>query len=421
MVVLDNHNAGVKAMVGGPDFDTKPFNLATLGHRQPGSSIKPFTLITALEEGISPYEVYESAPQTFYFGKNDKEVFSVSNDEDSYLGSCDIVCATTYSDNSIYAQLALEGLKGKTIHDRTASIAATIHKMGYRAPISTNPAMVLGGLKEGVTPLEWAYAYMTLANNGDRVSGTLAPEPGDSPVAYTEVTDQDGNTIKDGDNDSTHEQVISEETASTAKSILETVVSSGTGVNADDRRRRAVGQDGDDGEQRRRLVLRRHRRSHRLRLGRLRGQRHADGNPLQRRAGDGRHVPGPDLGQRHLGLGRHRRRTRRRNRRREGGPRRRQGQPKAAKKKPTCRRNRSRIGRTGRSRPGNRSRAGTGSGARKRRRKPPKPLREAAAGPRIGRHRRRDHAPASAARPGAAGDERRCRRRRSARGARRLW
>jgi penicillin-binding protein 1A len=232
VVVLDNHNAGVKAMVGGPDFDTRPFNLATLGHRQPGSSIKPFTLITALEEGISPYEVYESAPQTFYFGKNHKEVFSVSNDEDSYLGSCDIVCATTYSDNSIYAQLALEGLKGKTIHDRTASIAATIHKMGYRAPISTNPAMVLGGLKEGVTPLEWAYAYMTLANDGDRVSGTLAPEPGDSPVAYTEVTDQDGNTIKDGDNDSTHEQVISEETASTAKGILETVVSSGTGVNA---------------------------------------------------------------------------------------------------------------------------------------------------------------------------------------------
>src|SRR3954447_7099977 len=211
VVVLDNNNAGVKAMVGGPNFEDKPFNLATLGHRQPGSSIKPFILLTALEEGISPYEVYESAPQEFAFGENHQEVFSVSNDEDSYLGSCDIVCATTYSDNSIYAQLALEGLKGKTIHDRTSSIAATIHKMGYRAPISTNPAMVLGGLEEGVTPLEWAYAYSTLANDGDRVSGTLAPEPGDSPVAYTRVTDQDGNTIKGGDNNSIHTQVLSEE------------------------------------------------------------------------------------------------------------------------------------------------------------------------------------------------------------------
>ncbi|HEY5976773.1 MAG TPA: transglycosylase domain-containing protein [Solirubrobacterales bacterium] len=232
LVVIDNKNAGVKAMVGGPDFDNKPFNLATLGHRQPGSSIKPFILLTALEQGISPYEVYESAPQEFPFGKKGNETFVVTNDEGSYVGSCDIVCATTNSDNSIYAQLGLEGLKGKTVADRTHAIAGTIHKMGYRAPISTNPAMVLGGLEEGVTPLEWTYAYSTLANDGDRVSGTLAPVPGDSPVAYTEVTDQDGDTIKGGDNDSMHEQVIDEETAQTAKGILETVVSSGTGTNA---------------------------------------------------------------------------------------------------------------------------------------------------------------------------------------------
>jgi penicillin-binding protein 1A len=233
VVVLDNQNAGVKAMVGGPNFETKPFNLATLGHRQPGSSIKPFTLITALEEGISPETVYESAPQEFQFGKHGRETYSVSNDEDAYLGSCSIICATTYSDNSIYAQLALEGLDGKTISDRTRSIAATIHKMGYRDPISINPGMVLGGLKEGVTPIGWTYAYSTLANDGDRVSGTLAPEPGDSPVAYTQVEDQDGHTIKGGDNDSMHEQVLDEGTAEEAKRILETVVSSGTGVHAD--------------------------------------------------------------------------------------------------------------------------------------------------------------------------------------------
>ncbi len=233
VVVIDNKNAGVKAMVGGPDFATKPFNLATQGRRQPGSSIKPFTLITALEEGISPYTTYPSEPREFHFGKHGGETFKVSNDEDSYLGSCDIVCATTYSDNSIFAALALEGLKGKNVAARTHSIAATIHKMGYSGAISTNPAMVLGGLREGVSPLGWAYAYSTIANDGDRVSGTLAPEPGDSPVAYTQVTDQEGHTIKGGDNDSLHEQVISESTASEAKSILETVVQQGTGTHAD--------------------------------------------------------------------------------------------------------------------------------------------------------------------------------------------
>ncbi|MEX2106148.1 MAG: transglycosylase domain-containing protein [Solirubrobacterales bacterium] len=232
VVVIDNHNAGIKAMVGGPDFETRPFNLATQGHRQPGSSIKPFTLITALEQGISPSTVYESAPQTFHFGREGKEIFEVSNDEDAYLGSCSIECATTYSDNSIYAQLGLEGLNGRTVHQRTSAIAATAHKMGYADPLSTNPAMVLGGLREGVTPLGWTYAYTTLGNNGDRVSGTLAPRPGDSPVAYTQVTDKDGQTIKGGDNDSTHEQVVEESTATEAKRILETVVAGGTGTNA---------------------------------------------------------------------------------------------------------------------------------------------------------------------------------------------
>ena len=232
VVVIDNHNAGIEAMVGGPNFDTAPFNLATQGHRQPGSSIKPFTLLTALEEGISPETVYESAPQVFHFGKHGRETFEVHNDENSYLGSCSIICATTYSDNSIYAQLGLEGLKGKTVEDRTRSIAGTIHKAGYADPISTNPAMVLGGLKEGVTPVGWAYAYTTIGNNGDRVSGTLAPRPGDSPVSYTEVTDKEGHVIKEGNNDSTHQQVFSQGTAEEAKSILETVVSSGTGTHA---------------------------------------------------------------------------------------------------------------------------------------------------------------------------------------------
>jgi penicillin-binding protein 1A len=232
VVVIDNHNASVKAMVGGPDFDTKPFNLATQGHRQPGSSIKPFTLITALEQGISPYTVYPSEERFFYFGKKDKEVFQVTNDEESYLGSCDIVCATTNSDNSIYAALALEGLKGKNVHEKTGAIAGTIHKAGYADPISTNPAMVLGGLAEGVTPLGWTYAYSTIGNNGDRVSGTLAPRPGDSPVSYTQVTNDDGETIKGGDNDSLHDQVFDQENVEEAKGILETVVSSGTGTNA---------------------------------------------------------------------------------------------------------------------------------------------------------------------------------------------
>jgi penicillin-binding protein 1A len=232
VVVIENRDSGIKAMVGGPDFETAPFNLATQGRRQPGSSIKPFTLMTALEEGISPSQTYPSEPRSFHFGKKGNEVFEVNNDEDAYLGAASIETGLTYSDNSVYAALALEGLDGKTPEDKTRSIAGTIHKAGYDDPISTNPAMVLGGLKEGVSPLGWAYAYSTLGNNGDRISGTLAPRPGDSPLAFTNVSDNDGQTIKGGDNDSTHEQVFDEGNAEEEKRILETVVANGTGTHA---------------------------------------------------------------------------------------------------------------------------------------------------------------------------------------------
>ena len=228
LVVIDNRNAGIKAMVAGPDFEEKPFNLATLGHRQPGSSIKPFILATALQQGISPETVYESAPQVFYFGKKGNEAFEVKNYGDSYLGSASLATATTYSDNAVYAQVGLESIKGGT-----RAIARTAHRLGVQTHLSTNPAMVLGAPKEGVTPLEWTYAFSTLANNGDRVSGTLAPIPYDSPVAYTEVTDSDGDLIREGDNDSTHTQVLPAGVAEEAKSILSSVVSSGTGTRAD--------------------------------------------------------------------------------------------------------------------------------------------------------------------------------------------
>ena len=412
VVVLDNHNAGVKAMVGGPDFEHKPFNLATHGHRQPGSSIKPFTLVTALEQGISPYTIYESAPQEFPFGKNGKEIFVVTNDEEAYLGSCDIVCATTNSDNSIYAQLALEGLKGKTIADRTRSIAATIHKMGYRDPISTNPAMVLGGLKLGVTPLEWTYAYMTLANNGDRVSGTLAPVPGDSPVAFTAGRPtRTATRSRAATTTPLHDQVISEETAEEAKSILETVVSSGTGTNADIG---ASGQWGKTGTTENNGDAWFCGATEEVTACVWVGYAdidHVDGNALQRRAGDGRHLPGPDLGQRRLRLGRDQGRT---------------GGRKGERREARLRERRRRGLRTLRSGAG-RIRSGTRNdrtGARRSRARSREAAPEAEPRRQPNPPPRRNRAVAAAASPPArAAVSRRsgCRRRRSARGARPLW
>src|SRR3954452_10012577 len=222
LVAIDNKTGEVKAMVGGTDFEHRPFNLATNGHRQPGSSFKPFTLIGALEDGVSPGRTFASSPHCWKVPHSPGERFCPHNYNNDYAGVRTLASATVASDNSVYAQVGID-LVG------TNKIARVAHLMGVRTPLSRNYAMVLGGLKEGVTPLEMAYAYSTLANDGNRVWGSMGPSAR-SPVAIEKVLDPDGHT-RDV-NHVRHTRVIPYGVAQQAKSILATVVSSGTGKAA---------------------------------------------------------------------------------------------------------------------------------------------------------------------------------------------
>ncbi len=106
VVVIDNETGGVKAMVGGNDFEEAPFNLATNGLRQPGSAFKPFTLITAFENGFSPSSTFGSYKRMFPMpNSKGKEFFEVNNYDDTYYGTSDLATATIHSDNSIFAEL----------------------------------------------------------------------------------------------------------------------------------------------------------------------------------------------------------------------------------------------------------------------------------------------------------------------------
>ena len=168
LVAIENSTGEVRAMVGGRNYDRYPFNLATDGERQPGSAFKAFDLAAALEHGISPYSVWSSKQKTFVVHTpNGPERFVVHNDEGAYSGSNTLVGATAFSDNSIYAEVGLDV--------GTHKIALLAHKMGITTPLSTNPAMTIGGLTVGVTPLDMAHAYETIAHNGDRVSGSDDP------------------------------------------------------------------------------------------------------------------------------------------------------------------------------------------------------------------------------------------------------
>src|SRR5919107_4441503 len=221
LVAIKNSTGEVRAMVGGSDFNARPFNLATNGHRQPGSAFKPFILVRALEDGIDPNSTWASQPKKLPFiGEKGPELFDVSNYDDSYLGSASLWSATATSDNSVFAEL---GMKVKP--KRVASLA---ERMGIRTDVSTNPAMLLGGLKEGVTPLEMASAYSTIANDGERVSGSMAPDE-TGPVAIQSVEEANGSITK---NEVRKERVFPAKVGQVAKDMLGLVVSTGTGKAA---------------------------------------------------------------------------------------------------------------------------------------------------------------------------------------------
>ncbi|HME03129.1 MAG TPA: transglycosylase domain-containing protein, partial [Solirubrobacteraceae bacterium] len=223
LVAIENSTGEVRAMVGGRNYDESPFNIATEGERQPGSSFKAFDLAAALEDGISPYSVWTSKEKEFIVPNTDgRERFVVHNDEGNYTGSNTLVGATAFSDNSIYAEVGLKVT--------TKRIALLAHRMGITTPLSTNPAMTIGGLTVGVTPIDMAHAYETIAHGGQRVSGTLV-EPG-APVGIQEV-EAGGRPLPDGERHDVNRvvtrRVLPAEVASTETSMLETVLQYGTG------------------------------------------------------------------------------------------------------------------------------------------------------------------------------------------------
>ncbi len=213
LVAIENSTGKVRAMVGGRGYDESPFNLATDGERQPGSSFKAFDLAAALEDGISPGSVWSSKEKIFKV-PHSRELFVVHNDENAYSGQNTLTGATAYSDNSIYAEVGLKVGTGR--------IARLAHRMGITTPISTNPAMTIGGLKTGVTPLDMAHAYETIAHGGERVSGTLA-EPG-APVGIESVGSGAHAQV---DHTELH-RVLPPAIASTETEVLETVLAYGT-------------------------------------------------------------------------------------------------------------------------------------------------------------------------------------------------
>ena len=155
LVAIDPKNGYIRTMVGGLDFKKRKFNLATQAKRQPGSAMKPFVLTTAVQQGMNPDTTYypSKSPIVIPMGLY-AEPWLVYGDGPG--GAESVSAATTISDNVVFAQLSVD-----VGPDNTIEIA---RKMGITSPLDAVPSITLG--TSGVTPLEMADGYATLASGG---------------------------------------------------------------------------------------------------------------------------------------------------------------------------------------------------------------------------------------------------------------
>ncbi len=210
LVAVRHADGAVLAMVGGRDFSKNQFNLAAQGRRQPGSAFKPFVLVTALEQGVQPHQTFAATP----FSVPVKDgVWKVQNYENAVTQKrLTLQAATNWSVNTVYARLIMRVGADK--------VAATAQRLGIQTTVNPDPAIALGGLKTGVSPLEMAAAFGTLANGGMRVP----------PSGIVKVTDDQGQLVYEPER--TQERVLDRSVAMRASLMLHDVVERGTGSAA---------------------------------------------------------------------------------------------------------------------------------------------------------------------------------------------
>ena len=206
LVALDPHTGDVVAMVGGRNYAESQLNRATDAMRQPGSTFKPFVYAAAIEDGMSPVQMFMDAPKEFVYDRN--KIYRPANYGGGYsMGEVTMRTGLVRSLNVVTVDIALQtGLA------RTANLAA---KFGLPKP-ERYPSLALG--TEEVTPLQLASAYAAFVNEGRQVHARAITSVGEPPAAHTMWP--------------ATEQVVSPATAYTITNMLAGVIERGTARKA---------------------------------------------------------------------------------------------------------------------------------------------------------------------------------------------
>ena len=199
MVIIDHKTGYVVGAVGTlGEKTTGNLNRVNEIRRQPGSSIKPIAVYgPALQEGkITAASVYDDVPVTY-------KKWSPSNAYSGYKGLSNMRQAIRISSNTVAVQL-LDDLKPQKSLEYLTRLGVT----SMVANKDNNLSLALGGITKGISPLQMAGAYATIANDGEYIA----------PTFYTKVVDSNGKTIIEAKQEK--ERVFSKQNAYILKELL---------------------------------------------------------------------------------------------------------------------------------------------------------------------------------------------------------
>jgi penicillin-binding protein 1A len=211
LVAIDPRNGHIEAMVSSSNYEDSQFNLAAQGKRQPGSTFKTFVLTEAIKQGIDPYSTYYTS-MPLNLDLPEWGHWEVATADEGYQGTINLQQATVASDNTVFAQLDLDV--------GPENVAETAKSMGITTELDGIPAEGIGGLRIGVSPLELASAYATLASGGIRRK----------PVAITRVVFPSDRV--DHPEQADPKRVLPEAVAYEVTQLLRDNITGGTGTSA---------------------------------------------------------------------------------------------------------------------------------------------------------------------------------------------
>jgi penicillin-binding protein 1A len=209
-IAIDARTGGIRAIVGGRDYDRSKFNRALLGQRQIGSAVKPFVYAKAFENGLHRSDLVDDnrlhrGELAAAYGRYDP-----ANSDDTYRGELPAGDGLIFSRNTMSVRVGIwAGLD---------SIRDSIIRCGLSRDPPKFPSLCLGAFESNLKDL--TAAYTVFGNGGVKLQ----------PYLIERITDPDGQTIYKATRGKL--RVIEPNAARVTASLLQEVLTRGTGSKA---------------------------------------------------------------------------------------------------------------------------------------------------------------------------------------------